>query len=95
MPKLRLADASSSSGRLFAPHRKLYWTIAAAAGAVLTMVLAIPPLAGVFKVAPPHLPLLALALVVAIFSGGWFGVVRSLRNRVPPNSATTAGLPQS
>lgn len=92
---LALADVSSTSGGLFAPHRKLYWIIAAATGSVLTLVLTIPPFASVFKVATPPLPLLLLALVVAGLSGGWFGVVRSLRSHVPSKRARTAGLSPS
>lgn len=76
---LALTDASSAGGRLFAPHRKVYWFIAAAAGGVLTLVLMVPAVADIFKVAPLHMPLLMLALGVAGVSGGWFGVARSLR----------------
>ena len=78
---LALADASSSGERLFAPHRKVYWIISAVAGAVLTLVMTVPPLANLFKVTPPDLPLLALVLAVAGLSGGWFGVARSLHGR--------------
>ena len=75
---LALADASSAGGRLFAPHRKIYWIITAAAGGVLILVLMVPALAGVFRVAPLHLPLLMLALGVAGVSGAWYGVARRL-----------------
>jgi Ca2+-transporting ATPase len=76
---LALADASSTRGRLLAPHRKVYWIITAAAGGVLTLVLTLPPLAGVFKVAPLHLTLLLSVLAVAGFSGGgWFALARTL-----------------
>jgi Ca2+-transporting ATPase len=79
---LALADASSTGGRLFAPHRKIYWIITAVAGGVLALVLTVAPLAAVFKVAPPHWLLLLIATGVACVSGGWFGVVRSLRGHV-------------
>ena len=79
---LALANASSAGGRLFAPHRKIYWLIAAAAGGVLALVLAVPPFASVFRVAPPHPALLFLALAVAVVSGGWFGLARSAGNRL-------------
>ena len=82
---LALADASSAGGRLFAPHRKIYWAISSAAGGILALVLLIPPLAGVFKVAPPQLLALGMALGVACVSGGWFGVARNLRNRLAPH----------
>ena len=88
---LALADATSVGGRLFAPHRKIYWMISAAAGGVLTLVLMVPPLAAVFKVAPPHPPLLGLALTVAVIGGGWFGVARSLRNHF--SKAPSSGDP--
>ena len=87
---LALTDASSAGGKLFAPHRKIYWIITAVAAGVLTLVLMVPPLAAVFKVAPLHLPLLALALGGACVSGGWFGAVRSLGGILearPPKSA--------
>lgn len=84
---LALADASSASGRLFSPHRKIYWIITAAAGGVLTLVLMVPPLAGVFRVTPFHLPLLILALGVASLSGGWFSVARTLRSGLTRHKA--------
>ena len=79
---LALADAWSAGGRLFAPHRKIYWIIAAAAGGALVLVLMVPELAGVFKVAPPHLALLTLSLGVGCVSGGWLGIARSLRHLI-------------
>ena len=87
---LALADASSTGGTLFAPHRKIYWIIAAAAGGVLALIMTIPPLTRVFQVAPLHLPLLALALGVACISGGWFGLGRSLGSRIGPARRTVA-----
>ncbi|WP_304179991.1 cation-translocating P-type ATPase [Phenylobacterium aquaticum] len=76
---LALADAASSRAPLFTARRKIYWIIAGAAGAVLTAVLTVPPLEGVFKVSTPHGGLLIIALAVALVSGGWFGVVRRIR----------------
>jgi Ca2+-transporting ATPase len=81
---LALTDASSSGGKVFAAHHRIYWIISGSAGAVLTMVLMVPPLETLFKVAPPHLNLLLLSLAVATVSGGWFGVARSLRRRFGP-----------
>jgi len=80
---LALADASSSGGRLFAPHRKIYWLIASAAAGFMALIFAVPSLDVIFKVAPPSPSLLATALLVALASGGWFGVVRSLGARRP------------
>lgn len=76
---LALADAASSGAPLFTARRRIYWIISAAAGAVLTAVLTIPPLEAVFKVATPHGGLLLIALAVALVSGGWFGVARRIR----------------
>ena len=78
---LALTDASASGGKVFATHHRIYWIISAAAGVMLTLVLTVSPMEAVFKVAPPHLNLLLLSLGVAIASGGWFGLVRSLRRR--------------
>ena len=75
---LALADASSSGGRLFAPHRRIYWLIASVAAGFLALIFAVPALDTIFKVAPPSPGLLAAALLVALASGGWFGLVRAL-----------------
>ena len=79
---LALADASSTGGRLFAAHRKVYWIITASAALVMVLVFVVPGLAGMFKVTPPNLSLLFAALLVAIVGGGWFGAARSLRDLV-------------
>ncbi|MDR6626751.1 cation-translocating P-type ATPase [Caulobacter segnis] len=76
---LALADASSSGGRLFSPHRRIYWTITAAASGALVLIFAIPTLAAIFKVAPPSPGLLFAALTLAMVGGGWFGPVRALQ----------------
>ena len=83
---LALADASSSGGRLFAPHRKTYWLIASAAAGFLALIFAVPTLDAIFKVAPPSSGLLASALLVALASGGWFGLARTLGQRFSTQS---------
>jgi Ca2+-transporting ATPase len=79
---LALTD-SASSGRLFAPHRRTYWTIVAVVAVALTLVLTVPPIAALFDVAAPSRDLLLLALAVGAVSGGWPGagaiVGRTLR----------------
>jgi Ca2+-transporting ATPase len=84
---LALADAASARGPLFAPHRKIYWTIAALAAGVLTLVLTVPALAEVFKIATPPAPLLTMAIATALVSGGWFAIARRVsalrRSRAP------------
>ena len=81
---LALVDASATGERLFAPHRRVYWIISAAAVAVLGLMLSVPPLAVLFKVSPPDASLLFLALVVAGASGGWFGLARALSISLRP-----------
>lgn len=68
---LALVDAVGPEGHVLDPHRKIYWGIAAALGAVLTLVLAVPQLAAIFRMAPPSAAHLGVAGVVAIVSGGW------------------------
>jgi len=80
---LALADASSTGGRLFAPHRRIYWIIASAASGCLALIFAVPALGAIFKVASPTPGMLAGALLVALVSGGWFGLVRTLGRRGP------------
>jgi hypothetical protein len=58
-------------------------------------VLTVPLLANLFRVIPPDLPLLCLALAVAGLSGGWFGVARSLRGRFQRKGAKAARLAPS
>jgi len=80
---LALADASSSDGRLFARHRRIYWGITAIAGGALALILYVPALAAVFRVAPATPALTGLALATGLISGGWFGVARRLAARRP------------
>ena len=79
---LALADASSAGGRLFASHRRIYWTIAAAACGALALLLEAPPIAALFQVAPPRAELLLVSLTVAGVAGGWYGLARSLGGRL-------------
>jgi P-type Ca2+ transporter type 2C len=67
---LALAD-SASSGRIFAPHRRIFWGIAAAVVLVMTLVFAIPQVAAIFAVAPADPRLLAAAIGVGACCGGW------------------------
>lgn len=92
---LALADASSSGGRLFAPHRRIYWTITAAASGALALIFGVPGLAAIFKVAPPSPGLLFGALALAMIGGGWFGLVRALRRRPPFTPARSPRSPSA
>ncbi|MEO8112744.1 MAG: HAD-IC family P-type ATPase, partial [Phenylobacterium sp.] len=73
---LALADAMSMEGRLFSPHRRTYWLIASGLAALLALILAVPALAAMFRIAPPEPGLLLAALLIAAASGGWFGLRR-------------------
>ena len=79
---------SASSGRLFAPHRTIYWMIVTAVAVVLTVVLAVPPVAALFDVAAPDGEWLALALATGVVGGGWTGVLSLVRRRVGATAAT-------
>jgi Ca2+-transporting ATPase len=77
---LALTD-SASSGRIFAPHRRLYWAIVAAVALVLTLVFTIDPVSAIFAVDMPEAGLLALAVAMGLIGGGW----TALRFLVPRN----------
>ena len=85
---LALADASSSGGRLFSAHRRIYWLIASVAAALLALIFAVPSLDAIFKVAPPTPVLLAAALLTALVSGGWFGLARWATRRLSVRTST-------
>jgi Ca2+-transporting ATPase len=67
---LALSD-SASSGRLFAPHRWVFWAIATAIASLLVLILSVAPIAAMFAVAPPGPLALTFAVVTALASGGW------------------------
>jgi P-type Ca2+ transporter type 2C len=75
---LALTDAASS-GRLFAPHRRIFWAIAGAIAALMTAVLTVPPLAAIFRVARPDTPLLLATVATAVAAGGWLAAATRLR----------------
>jgi Ca2+-transporting ATPase len=78
---LALTDAMSADGKLFDRHHWIYGVIAFAAAGVLAIVLAVPGVGSVFKVAAPSAVLLLVALAVALVSGGWFGIAKRLSRR--------------
>jgi Ca2+-transporting ATPase len=80
---LALAD-SASSGRLFAPHRRTYWLIVAAVTTVMTAILGLPPLSELFDLVRPSGGLLALAVAVALLTGGWPAALRVFAPPRPP-----------
>ena len=77
---LALTD-SASSGRIFAPHRRVFWGIVAGVVLVLALVFTIEPVSAVFAVELPEPALLALAVAAGLIGGGW----TALRFLVPRN----------
>ncbi|MFD1189913.1 cation-translocating P-type ATPase [Phenylobacterium conjunctum] len=73
---LALADAASGGGRLFGRHRWIFWAISAALAVILSLVMYVPALAQLFRIAPPPAALLGMALAAAVVGGGWPLVVR-------------------
>ena len=81
---LALTDAMSGEGRLFAPHRRIFWAIAAGIIAALVVVFTTPAARKVFEVSRPDTPLLLTAFAVALVGGTWLSVVRRLPTRWTP-----------
>jgi Ca2+-transporting ATPase len=71
---MALSDAMSARGRLFAPHRRLYWVIAGAVATVMLTVFVTPPLAEMFGVKTPSAQQLMISLAVAVAAGGWWSL---------------------
>ncbi len=72
---LALTD-SAASGNIFAPHRRIYWMIAAAIGGVVAAVLTVPAFAEIFKIALGGPVLTAAALAAAVAGGGCTALLR-------------------
>jgi P-type Ca2+ transporter type 2C len=71
---LALTD-SAGTGRIFAPHRRIYWAIVIVMAIVLIAVFNVPLLASIFDVSPPDLGLAAIAVVVGLVTGAWTRVI--------------------
>ncbi len=84
---IALAD-SMSNGAVFAPHRRIFWTIAAAVAGIMAAVMSAPALARMFAVAPSTW--LFLALFGAVMAGGWSGLLRYLSARKGPIKPASA-----
>ncbi|MGA1343272.1 MAG: cation-translocating P-type ATPase [Hyphomonas sp.] len=67
---LALID-SAASGRIFAPHRRIFWAIAASVGLVLLVVFQIGPVREIFAVEQPGFTLMLLAAALGVVGGGW------------------------
>ncbi|MBS0363986.1 MAG: cation-translocating P-type ATPase [Proteobacteria bacterium] len=82
---LALSDALSSSGRLFAPHRRPFWLIAGAACGLLAVIFLLPGAARMFELERPTSAILGLAVGVALLAGSWTSIGARLLPR--PRSA--------
>jgi Ca2+-transporting ATPase len=67
---LALTD-SAASGRIFAPHRRVFWAIVASVALVLSIVFGVGSVRGIFAVEQPGSLLLLLACVLGLVGGGW------------------------
>jgi Ca2+-transporting ATPase len=68
---LAFADAAAFGGAVQPARRTAFWSIAAVTALVLASALFLPPVAALFKFAPPEPALLASALAAALVAGGW------------------------
>jgi len=73
---LALTDSASAGVSLFDPHRRIFWMITGAATVVLALCVFVPPLEALFRFDAPPLWILAVALGVAVTTGGWAAPVR-------------------
>lgn len=74
---LALSDAMGGRAGLFHRSHIPFWFISGAAILVLAATLFLAPIANLLQMAPPPPQLLGLGLVVAIVSGGWFGLFKA------------------
>lgn len=77
---LALAD-SASSGRLFAPHRRIFWFISTCVVFVVALTLWVPPLASIFGFTAPSWSILLTAFTVGFATGVWPLAPSLLRSR--------------
>ena len=75
---LALADALPKGFSPFARENLLFWGVATAALSVVAAGLYFPPLAALLRFEPPRPEDLALASLLAICAGGWYGMWRRL-----------------
>ncbi len=73
---LALADASGPATRLFDPRHNIFWIVSAIAAIVLAGTLTVPFLSQIFRVEAPDGSVIAIAGLVAVVAGGWYGAAR-------------------
>lgn len=75
---LALSDALPRGVSPFARENRAFWAISAIALSVVAAGLYFPPLAGLLRFAPPQTEDLAVASLLAVCAGGWWGIWRRL-----------------
>ncbi len=73
---LALSDATETATRLFDPRHNVFWGVSLVAAIILTGTLTVPFLSEIFRVEAPDGTVIAMAALVAIIAGGWYGVAR-------------------
>ncbi|WP_442753657.1 cation-translocating P-type ATPase [Methylocystis sp. JAN1] len=75
---LALADALPKGASPFSPENLPFWAIAGVALSAVAAGLYFPPLAALLRFAPPAAEDLAIASLLAMSAGGWYGMWRRL-----------------
>ncbi len=73
---LALSEASEASTPLFDRRHLVFWVVGAIAAAILTSALTVPFLSRIFQLSAPSAVSIAVAIVVSIIAGGWYGLMR-------------------
>jgi Ca2+-transporting ATPase len=76
---LAVTDAAARDGRLLDARRWVFWTIAAATGVILLMVLSIPGLAVLFRMAAPPAGFAAICIATGVAAAGWGWLPKMMR----------------
>jgi Ca2+-transporting ATPase len=76
---LAVTDAAAHDGRLLDARRWVFWTIAAATGVILLMVLSIPGLAALFRMAAPPAGFTAICIATGVAAAGWGWLPKMMR----------------
>lgn len=76
---LAITDATGRDGRLLDARRWVFWTIAAAAGAILLLVLLTPGLAALFRMATPPAGFAAICIATGVGAAGWAWLPKMMR----------------
>jgi Ca2+-transporting ATPase len=86
---LFLALANSAGGRfgVFYRSHAAFWIISVVTCLVLAACLHVPALAAVLHISAPDWSVLGPGLAIAAAAGGWWGVVKTMRSRMPVQRA--------